>query len=109
MYVILNDGPVSLYWRTVDVETILQAARADNPTPDRIRKSMESFDNQDAADKAYWQIIQAMTPEQKLRTAHGLYETAREVKAAALRQFHPDWSEEQVLTTVREVFLNART
>lgn len=54
-------------------------------------------------------ILRAMTPEQKLRAAERLYWTARALKAAWLRQQHPDWSEEEIQRKVREIFLNART
>ena len=70
---------------------------------------MDSIDNTDGTDEAYWEIIRAMTPAQRLRTAHGLYETSRDIKAAAFRKFHPDWTEAQVQTAVREAFLYART
>ncbi|HEY7611133.1 MAG TPA: hypothetical protein VIF14_18040 [Alphaproteobacteria bacterium] len=54
-------------------------------------------------------ILRAMTPEQKLKAAERLYWTARSLKAAWLRQQHPDWSEAEVQRKVREIFLNART
>lgn len=54
-------------------------------------------------------IFESMTPEQKLRAAVNLYYSARTLKAAALRQLHPDWSEEQIRQKVREIFLYART
>jgi NADPH-dependent 7-cyano-7-deazaguanine reductase QueF len=52
-------------------------------------------------------IYQQMTPEQKLHQALLLYHSARELKAAALRTKHPDWTEDQVQTEVREIFLYA--
>ncbi len=54
-------------------------------------------------------IFQAMTPEQKLGAAMNLYHSARQLKAAALRHWHPDWSEEQIEKKVRDIFLYART
>ena len=54
------------------------------------------------------EIIRAMTPEQKLEAAMRLYWSARELKAAALRSFHPDWSEEKIQQEVRHAFLTAR-
>ncbi len=54
-------------------------------------------------------ILRAMTPEQKLRAAEEMYRAALEIKAAALRAQHPDWSEEEVRRKVREIFLNGRT
>jgi len=53
--------------------------------------------------------IASMTPERKIRIALDLYESARQVKAAGLRAFHPDWTEEKIQQTVREIFLYART
>jgi hypothetical protein len=54
-------------------------------------------------------IFQSMTPEQKLRIALRLNDSARRLKTCALRQQHPDWTEEQVADKVREIFLHART
>ena len=54
-------------------------------------------------------ILRALTPAQKLRSAERLYWTARALKAAWLRQQHPDWSEEEVQRKVREIFLYGRT
>ena len=57
----------------------------------------------------YVATLQRMTGEQKLKTAFRLYWTAREIKAAGLRQQHPDWTEEQVQQKVKEIFLHATT
>lgn len=54
-------------------------------------------------------IFQAMTPEQKLEVTLRLYYSAKELKAAALRAQHPDWSGEEIQEKVREIFLYART
>ncbi len=54
-------------------------------------------------------ILRAMTPEQKLRAAEELYRAALEIKAAALRAHHPDWSEEEVQRKVRDIFLHDRS
>jgi hypothetical protein len=54
-------------------------------------------------------ILRAMTPAQKIRAAERLIESARELKAAAIRARHPDWSDEQVREAVAKAFLNART
>lgn len=53
-------------------------------------------------------IIRAMTPVQKLQAAQRLYESAKQLKAAALRAQHPDWSEDQIHIAVRDAFLYAR-
>ncbi len=57
----------------------------------------------------YIAVLRRMTGEQKLRAATRLYWGAREIKAARLRQLHPDWSEEQVQKEVREIFMYAVT
>ncbi len=54
-------------------------------------------------------IFRAMSPERKLDLASALYFAARELKAAALRAGHPDWSEDQIQEKVREIFFYART
>jgi hypothetical protein len=54
-------------------------------------------------------ILRAMTPEQKLDAAEDMYRAARDIKTAALRQQHPDWSEEEIRRKVREIFLHGRT
>lgn len=42
----------------------------------------------------YIATLRRMTGAQKLRTAFQLYWGARRLKAARLRQQHPDWTEE---------------
>jgi hypothetical protein len=54
-------------------------------------------------------IFESMTPEQKLRIAADIYYSARKLKAAALKQQHPEWNEEQIEQKVREIFLYAGT
>jgi hypothetical protein len=56
----------------------------------------------------YIETLRQMSGEQKLKTAFQLYWGARRLKAARLRQEHPDWSEEQVQTRVREIFMYAQ-
>ena len=53
-------------------------------------------------------IMRTMSAAQKLRAAERLYFSARQLKAAALRAQHPDWSDEAVRRAVREAFLYAR-
>ncbi len=53
-------------------------------------------------------IVQAMSPTQKLRAAERLYHSARQLKTAALRAQHPEWSDEMIRRVVREFFLYAR-
>jgi hypothetical protein len=54
-------------------------------------------------------VLQAMSPAQKLRAAERLYYSARQLKAAALRVEHPEWTEEAIGQAVREIFLYARS
>jgi hypothetical protein len=49
------------------------------------------------------QVVQAMSPAQKLRPAE-----RRQLKAAALRAEHPDWTDEAIRQAVRTIFLYAR-
>jgi hypothetical protein len=55
------------------------------------------------------EIVQAMSPERKLRAAERLYYSARQLKAAALRAEHPDWTDEAIRQAVRTIFLYARS
>jgi len=50
-----------------------------------------------------------MSPAQKLRAAERLYYSAWQLKAAALRAEHPDWTDEAIRQAVREIFLYARS
>ena len=54
-------------------------------------------------------ILRALSPAQKLAAAERLYWSARELKAAALRAQHSDWSEDEIRHKVREIFLLARS
>jgi hypothetical protein len=56
------------------------------------------------AERIQREIIRKMTPAQKFAIAQGLYDTAWEIKRAALRQQHPEWTEGQVLARVRRIF-----
>jgi hypothetical protein len=60
-------------------------------------------------DDVQLQTLRRMTAEQKLQVAMQLYWSARELKAAWIRDQHPDWTNEQVEEAVREIFTNART
>jgi hypothetical protein len=57
----------------------------------------------------YIAILRRMSGTQKLRVAFALYWSARKLKAAALRQQHPTWSESEVQQTVKRIFLHATT
>jgi hypothetical protein len=53
-------------------------------------------------------IARAMSATQKLRAAERLYWSAHQLKVAALRAQHPDWTDEAIRRAVREAFLYAR-
>ena len=54
-------------------------------------------------------IIRKMTPERKLQVSMDLYYSARNLKAAWLRQQHSGWPEEKVQKAVTDIFANARS
>ena len=49
------------------------------------------------------------TPEQKWAEVKKLRKMAWDLKSASVRASHPDWSESQVNSRVREIFLYATT
>jgi len=53
--------------------------------------------------------LRAMPGEKRLKLAVQLYWSARNLKTAAVRSRHPDWSETQVKEEVRRIYLHART
>jgi hypothetical protein len=53
-------------------------------------------------------IFRTMTPQQRLRAAFRLYWSARQLKEASLRTFHPELSEAEIKAKVRDFFLYAR-
>lgn len=55
------------------------------------------------------EIYRKMSPQKKLEIAIQLNQSARKLKAAWLRQKHPDWSEEKIQETVKKIFLYAHT
>lgn len=57
----------------------------------------------------YVETLRRLTGPEKLEAAFALYWSARRLKAAALREQHPDWPEERILEKVKEIFLHART
>ena len=52
--------------------------------------------------------LRAMSGERRLRLAEQLYWLARKVKAAGLRNQHPDWTEDRINSEVTRIFLHAR-
>lgn len=57
----------------------------------------------------YVATLRRMTGEEKLAAASAIYWSARRLKAAALREQHPDWTEERIEQKVSEIFLHARS
>ncbi|MGD8649925.1 MAG: hypothetical protein PVJ77_25545 [Desulfobacterales bacterium] len=54
-------------------------------------------------------IYQLMTAAQKLDISLKLYYSAKALKAAAIKEQHPDWNEEKINKKVNEIFLYAGT
>ena len=52
-------------------------------------------------------IFKAMSPSKKLELSTRLYDSAIELKTAAIHQQHPSWTEKEVAKKVREIFLYA--
>jgi hypothetical protein len=59
-------------------------------------------------DEKQREIFRAMTPEQRLRAAFRLYWSARQLKEASLRTFHPELSDKEIRAKVRDCFLYGR-
>lgn len=57
----------------------------------------------------YVATLRRMTGQEKLAAASAIYWAARRLKAAGLREQHPDWTEEKIQRRVSEIFLHART
>ena len=57
----------------------------------------------------YLEVLRKMTGAQKLKASFAIYWEARRLKAARLRELHPDWSEEQIQQRVKEIFMYAVT
>jgi hypothetical protein len=43
------------------------------------------------------QVLKQLTPDQRLKAAFGMWESARLLIRGTIRQQHPDWTEDQVL------------
>jgi len=54
-------------------------------------------------------VLRRMTPQERWAVARELYWSARRLKAAFLRDLHPDWSAEQIEDEVKRCFLHARS
>ena len=55
----------------------------------------------------YVETLRRLSGEQKLKAASALYWAARRLKTAAVREQHPDWTDEQILRRVNEIFQHA--
>ncbi len=53
--------------------------------------------------------LRKMSLERRLELALGFIRWTRRFKAQAVRQQHPDWTEEQVADAVRQFVLDARS
>lgn len=54
------------------------------------------------------EIFRRMSPGERWHMAERLYWSARNLKAAHLRALHPNWSEQQVQSAVKEAFMHVR-
>ncbi len=68
-----------------------------------MQKEMETL-NKAVADR-----FKNMTASKKLNLSLNLYSSARELKKAAIKQFHPELEDYQIERKVREIFIYART
>ena len=50
-----------------------------------------------------------LTPEQKLREALRLYHSAKELKIAAIKKFHPELSDKEIIEKVNKIFFYAKS
>ena len=55
-----------------------------------------SIGMRDRPSPEYVEALRRLSGEEKLRTAFAMYWEARALKAARLREQHPDWTEEEV-------------
>lgn len=53
--------------------------------------------------------FKSMTAEQKLNLSLQLYYSAKELKRSWLKMQHIDWTDQQIESKLREIFLYART
>jgi hypothetical protein len=54
-------------------------------------------------------IYQSMTPVQKLDVSMKLYQSAKALKTATIKEQHQDWNEDKIRKMVNDIFLYART
>lgn len=63
----------------------------------------------DQVSPEYRETLRRLSGEQKLRTSFSLYWEARRLKAARLREQHPEWSDTQIEQRVKKIFMYAVT
>ncbi len=51
--------------------------------------------------------FRVMTADEKVQLSHALWVEARAITAAGVRARHPEWSDDQVATRVRELMRDA--
>lgn len=52
--------------------------------------------------------VKKLTPEQKLLLSLRLYHSAKELKIASIKKFHPEETDTEVKEKVKEMFSHAR-
>lgn len=70
-------------------------------------KNIEEYLEQ--AEEYRQSIFRKMTAKEKLDLSFSLYRTAWKLKRAAIKQAHPEWTDEQVENKVKEIFLYAQS
>ena len=53
--------------------------------------------------------LSKLTPEQKLKEALRLYHSAKELKIAAIKKYHPEMSDREIKEKVKKIFFYARS
>lgn len=61
------------------------------------------------AERIQAEIYRQMPPARRLEIALDLNRMARAMKTAAIKQRHPDWTDEQVQKAVRDIYLYAHS
>lgn len=74
-----------------------------------MKNAMNELKNDSSVDDIQNQIFSKMSFSEKWKAALQLREVAWAMKAAGVRSFHPDWSEQQVQEAVKKIFLYATT
>jgi len=66
---------------------------------------MPKTDHVREAERRQADLIRQMSPYRRLEIALSLYRTAQEIKKGALSALHPNWSDQQLESTTRRIFL----